>query len=682
MFIASRPDGQRCMLVQRARQILIGLVTTALFALGAVPIHVSAAASKPEASAIAALDAIPAADWLKLSSSALLDRVIAASSKASLDAAAARDPRAQALVGSAHLSGLHGYEKSEAKAVTFYRLAADSNPIAQNNLGNLLLSGAANGGTPAPAEAAEMFRRAAKQGHPVGQANIARLHIDGVGVEKDLAKAKEFLALAAAQGNAEAKTSLDTLVAREAADLEAEKWKRLEAAAATGDADAVRKLAEAYEEIARKALDAIKSNQLQLAVNIILKARDSKKVPIAEVADEHGMTALHWVVTNRNAAGLRWLLDKRVELEAKDDQGRTPLKIALDNVDARSMTILIDRGAKTSTALPGHDKQLGALKITKDIVGVMIRLVGVSYHDGKGVAKDQAKSASIFAVGCEAGDAYSCHNLGTQYGTGVGVAKDTAKAATLYQKACDGNVAASCGVLGSFYYLGEGVPKDWAKAAAYNERACNGGVAVSCRALSLLYGAGEGVALDKAKAEALLTKACQLGEQKACKPAVAAAPAAPSAAAPAAAQPGAGACKFGKVALGVDTIASVERDIQARGGTPSVGSNGNYRRINTLSGDYSDVLPDGFMAVNHDFDMGTASGRLVVVTVAKHALSAPEFERLLANRKAAIGKSVGPIQQTAMSPDQVFQAASAHCRAKLVANAQTWWIYEIYELPK
>ncbi|MGQ0385237.1 MAG: ankyrin repeat domain-containing protein, partial [Gammaproteobacteria bacterium] len=358
MSIASIPDSQW---PNRARRMLLAGATTAMLVFGAAPIHVGAATGSKDAAAIVVLDAIPAEDWLKQSSSVLLDRVIAASSKESLDAAAARDPRAQALVGSAHLSGLHGYAKSEAEAVKFYRLAADSNPIAQNNLGTLLESGVANGGKPAPAEAAEMFRRAAKLGHPVAQMNIGRLYANGVGVEKDVAKAKEFLALAAAQGISDARNILGVLEAREAAEADAEKWKRLEAAAATGDADALDELAEAYAEIDKKCFDLIKTNQLQAAINAILRAPDRTKLRYTELADDHGMTALHWAATNRNAAGVRWLLDKGADLEPKDDQGRTPLRIALDNEDTRAMSLLIARGARTTTALPGHDDELKAL---------------------------------------------------------------------------------------------------------------------------------------------------------------------------------------------------------------------------------------------------------------------------------------------------------------------------------
>jgi TPR repeat protein len=860
------------MQIQQARRILFGVVTTVMLAFGAAPIHVGSAAGNRDALAIAALDAIPAEDWLKQSSGALLDRVIAASSKESLDAAAAKDPRAQALVGSAHLSGLHGYAKSEAEAVKFYRLAADSNPIAQNNLGNLLLTGVASGGTPAPAEAAEMFRRAAKLGHPVAQANLGRLYSDGVGVEKDVAKAKEYLALAVAQGNPEAKDLLDTLKAREAAESEAEKWKRLEAAAATGDAAALRKLGEAYEEIGRKVFDAIKNNQFQAAVNASLKAPDRKKLRIAELADEHGMTALHWAVTNRNAAGVRWLLDKGPNLELKDDKGRTPLKIALDNKDVNAMTLLIASGAMTTSVLPGYDDELKVLKKTSDIVEFMISpkrcdagdaalcySIGLAYdngtdgfsvnrklaagyyekacardiagactnlgllyrngrgvtkdvsraaalykkacdanepsacsnlgllhNSGEGVAKDESRATALFDKACTAGNAYACSLLGDQYGNGRGAArdeakaavnytkacdggipesctnlgyryrngqgvakdlpkavalyqkaclakeptaclnlgllynqgegvpkdlakaaplyrtacdagaatvqachwlaglhsngegvpKDTAKAVALYQKACDGKYAASCAVLGTFYYLGEVLPKDWPKAAALFERACDGDSATGCRLLSMSYGAGDGVAIDKTKAATLLAKACKLGDQKAC-PSQAAASAA-TAAAPAAAKPAHAACKIVKVQPGVDTVASVERDIQARGGSPITGGSGPSKyRISAMSGDYQDAGTD-VMAVNYDFDAAGPAGRLVAVTVVNHAYTGHGYEKLLASRKTAAAAIVGPLQQKSATE---LVASAPGCQLRLLPNADTWFIYEVYQLP-
>jgi TPR repeat protein len=768
MFIASRPDGQR---------YVPALIAIVMLALGAAPIHVSAAASDRGASAMAALDAIPAEDWLKQTSGVLLDRVIAASSKESLDAAATKDPRAQALVGSACLSGSHGYAKSEAEAVKFYRLAANSNPIAQNNLGSLLLTGAANGGTPAPADAAEMFRRAAKLGHPVAQLNLGRLYANGNGVEKDVAKAKEFLALAAAQENPEATYDLFLLEKSEAA----EKWKKLEAAAATGDADALNALAEAYAEVDRQAFDFIKTNQLQAASNAIARVPDPKRLRYVELTDEHGMTALHWTVGHRNGAGLRWLLDKRSALELKDNFGRTPLKIALDNKDARAMQMLLDRGADPNAALPGHEGELKGLKETSEIVDFMMvtadpagaiayftsacdsgsantcYTLARSYLDGKTVAKDDAKAAANFAKACDGGVFAACTNLGYQYRNGLGVSQDKPRAAALYEKSCGSNEAAACLNLGLMRETGDGIPKDPAGAAALHRKACAFGIAQACGRLSVLtmmgngvpkddasavalaqkacagayassctglgfrhlfgdglpkderaavamfekacsekdgagcdglgalYETGTGVAKDAAKAAALYSKGCQLGYQASCKrqaakAAPSATPAKATVAAPAAATPTGTACKIVRVQLGVDTVASVERDIKARGGTPLVGGNdlAKYRQLSAMSGDYGDDGPP-VMAVNYFFDEGIPAGKLIRVMIVRRADSPADFEKLFASRKGVAAAFAGPLQQTSATE---FTAANAHCRLKLLPSPDTLFIREVYELAK
>lgn len=139
----------------------------------------------------------------------------------------------------------------------------------------------------------------------------------------------------------------------------------------TPPAEPTTKLPETASE--KKFFEAIQKNQLQTALNVILRAPDGKKVPITQLADEHGMTALHWAVQNQNSTAVRWLVDKKADLELTDDKGRTPLKIALDNKDTRSMTLLIEKGANTSTALPGHEEELKGFKKTSDLVDFMIK---------------------------------------------------------------------------------------------------------------------------------------------------------------------------------------------------------------------------------------------------------------------------------------------------------------------
>ncbi len=129
-------------------------------------------------------------------------------------------------------------------------------------------------------------------------------------------------------------------------------------------------------ETEKKLFLAIKENRLQAAVSVILKAPDGKAVPIAELTDEQGMTALHWVAANGNGAGIRWILDKKAIVDLADQKGRTPLKIALDNKDTRIMTMLLDRGASAPLALPGHDQELKGFKKTEEFVEYMIKAAG------------------------------------------------------------------------------------------------------------------------------------------------------------------------------------------------------------------------------------------------------------------------------------------------------------------
>jgi TPR repeat protein len=303
--------------------------------------------------------------------------------------------------------------------------------------------------------------------------------------------------------------------------------------------------------------------------------------------------------------------------------------------------------------------------------------LGLMYRRGEDVPKDLAKAATLFSAACDAGDAQACHNIASMNSLGEGVPKDTAKAVTLYQKACDGKYAASCGVLGAFYYLGDNLPKDLAKAAALFERACDGDSATGCHLLSLSYSAGDGVAIDKAKAATLLAKACKLGEQKACAGQAAAAP---TNAAPAAAKAATGFAVL-KVRLGSDTVASVERDIKARGGTTASGGGGSGQgkfTLNALSGDYPEVGPT-FMAVNYDFDAAGPTGRLIAVTIVRKTQTGAPYATLVAARKAEIEKAIGPLQQKSATE---LSTQAAGIQVSLFVVADTGFLYEQYRLPK
>ena len=85
------------------------------------------------------------------------------------------------------------------------------------------------------------------------------------------------------------------------------------------------------------------------------------------------------------------------------------------------------------------------------------------------------------------------------------------------------------------------------------------------------------------------------------------------------------------------------------------------------------------MAVNYDFDASGPAGKLIAVTIVSKASTGPEYDTLLAERKAVASKRVGTLQQKSATE---FLAAAANGRLRLIANPDSGFIYEIYELPK
>jgi len=146
-----------------------------------------------------------------------------------------------------------------------------------------------------------------------------------------------------------------------------------------------------------------------------------------------------------------------------------------------------------------------------------------------------------------------------------------------------------------------------------------------------------------------------------------------------AAKPANAACRIARVQPGVDTVASVERDILQRGGSPLTGGGsvlGKFR-MSTMSGDYQDAGTN-VAAVNYDFDAAGPAGRLVAVTIVNHAYSGPEYETMLASRKAAAAAIAGSLQQKSATE---LVASAPGCQLRLLPNADTWFIYEVYQLP-
>ena len=96
--------------------------------------------------------------------------------------------------------GLQAYDGGDYAGArkAWKRAAAAGNPLAMTSLANLHMQGL---GVPRdPARAAAWYRRAAELGDPVGQLNIGDLLSRGIGVVQDRVEGYMWLGLAAAQG--------------------------------------------------------------------------------------------------------------------------------------------------------------------------------------------------------------------------------------------------------------------------------------------------------------------------------------------------------------------------------------------------------------------------------------------------------------------------------------------------
>ncbi|MGH7582207.1 MAG: protein kinase domain-containing protein [Gemmatimonadales bacterium] len=79
-------------------------------------------------------------------------------------------------------------------------------------------------------------------------------------------------------------------------------------------------------------------------------------------------------------------------------------------------------------------------------------LLGVKYHEGTGVQRNDARAAQLFQYACrtgapDAGGASGCMALGTAYYNGAGVPEDKIEAVSLFRQSCAAGEGQACGFL-------------------------------------------------------------------------------------------------------------------------------------------------------------------------------------------------------------------------------------------
>jgi TPR repeat protein len=91
-------------------------------------------------------------------------------------------------------------------------------------------------------------------------------------------------------------------------------------------------------------------------------------------------------------------------------------------------------------------------------------LLGLLYHDGKGVPQDYAQARDWYRKAAEQGNASAQVNLGTLYYHDQGVPQDYTQARKWWLKAAEQGDAGVQASLGFLYSLGKGVPQDYVQA--------------------------------------------------------------------------------------------------------------------------------------------------------------------------------------------------------------------------
>jgi TPR repeat protein len=126
--------------------------------------------------------------------------------------------------------------------------------------------------------------------------------------------------------------------------------------------------------------------------------------------------------------------------------------------------------------------------------------LGVMYAYGEGVPQDHAEALRWFRLAAEQGDAKAQFNLGVMYDEGEGVPQDHAEALRWFRLAAEQGVAEAQFNLGVMYHKGEGVPQDHAEALRWFRLAAEQGHAKAQFNLGVMYDKGEGVPQDHAEA--------------------------------------------------------------------------------------------------------------------------------------------------------------------------------------
>ena len=437
--------------------------------------------------------------------------------KALLAEAEAGDFQAQFELGELYAGG-SGVPKNDKKAVDWYRKAAEQGHAeAMDNLGWMYEDG--RGVPKNVGKAAYWFRRAVEAGREEtretlgamyaagrglpkdddveGMYDAGRIFAEGIGTERDDARAVHWFRKAAEKDHAEAWHSLGRMYERGEGVPQngAEAMKCYRKAAEQGYAEAWHSLGRMYElgEIVPKdEVEALKCYRKAAGAGRdgeAAKALDAMYAEGRGVPADPAEAAAYW----REAA-----LRDHVEAQYRVAREREE---AGDREEAARWRVAAARN--------GHEAALAWLRDQAEKGDAEMRCtLAWMYEHGRGLPKDEAEAAAWYRRAAEQGHYDALFHLGKMYEEGRGVPKDDGEAAVWYRKAAEQDHTGALCKMGDFSLEGRGVAQDDREAVRWL-RKCSFGAGK--KKLDTLYAAGRGAPEDAAEAAEYWREAAKRG---------------------------------------------------------------------------------------------------------------------------------------------------------------------------
>lgn len=148
------------------------------------------------------------------------------------------------------------------------------------------------------------------------------------------------------------------------------------------------------------------------------------------------------------------------------------------------------------------------------IVGAMNNL-GTLYEAGRGVAQNFTEAAKCYRADAELGDGNAQVNLGRLLLEGKGLARNVDEGLHWIRKAAENGHTGGQILLGNAYYDGTAGARDYQVAASWYEKAARAGDPAGMKKLAVIYALGHGVPADQKAAGAWMGLAAMQGDAQA-----------------------------------------------------------------------------------------------------------------------------------------------------------------------